>query len=216
MLGRIADIWLNTPLRPMESCGASGMKAVANGLLNVSTVNCWWDEDWAPEPPGVRLAPGLPIGDREDFEGREYQDQIEAPAPYDILEQDLVPGFYDRKAHGLPRRWLARMQAAIAGLCPVYNSHRMVREDVENYCLAAHQRHTQLTEIGAANEEEFPAWKARVGNCWPQIKVESVEAARDSEVSVGSAIQCRAQICLGESESILIPGRIALAGDVSK
>jgi starch phosphorylase len=192
-----ADIWLNTPLRPMEACGTSGMKAAANGVLNVSTLDGWWDEAWAPDLPEARLAPGWAIGGREHFESREYQNQNEAQAFYDLLEQDLVPAFYDRKADGLPRRWLARMQAAIAGLCPVYNSHRMVREYVENYYLAAHQRHSQLAAQGAANAKEFSAWKDRVRACWPRIKVESVDTAGDSEVSVGSAIRSRAKIRLG-------------------
>jgi starch phosphorylase len=192
-----ADIWLNTPLRPLEACGTSGMKAAANGVLNVSTLDGWWDEAWVSDIQGVRLSPGWAIGRRETFADREYQDQVEAEAFYDLLEQDLVPTFYDRKADGLPRRWLARMKAAIAGLCHVYNSHRMVREYVEKYYLVADKRHMLLAAEGAANARQLSAWKDRVRACWPQVKVESVEAPGPGEVPVGCEIQSRARIRLG-------------------
>ncbi len=192
-----ADIWLNTPLRPLEACGTSGMKAAANGVLNVSTLDGWWDEAWVSDIQGVRLSPGWAIGRRETFEDREYQDQVEAEAFYDLLEQDLVPTFYDRKADGLPRRWLARMKAAIRSLCPVYNAHRMVKEYVESYYLVANERHARLAAQGAANARELSAWKDKVRACWPQVRVECVEPPGQSEVSVGGEIKSRAKVHLG-------------------
>ena len=191
------DLWLNTPLRPLEACGTSGMKAAANGVMNFSTLDGWWAEAWAPDIQGVRLSPGWAIGRGETFDNRDYQDQIEADAFYDLLEGDLVPTFYDRRADGLPRRWLARMKAAIANLSPVYNTHRMVHEYTERYYLPTHSRHHHLAAHGAAEARRLAAWKERVQCCWPNVRIESVEAPGEGEVSVGDGVASRATVRLG-------------------
>jgi len=191
-----ADIWLNTPLRPLEACGTSGMKAAANGVMNVSTLDGWWAEAWVPDAYGVRLSPGWAIGRGELFENREYQDEVEAEALYALLEGDLVPTFYDRKADGIPRRWMARMKAAIANLCPVYNTHRMVREYTESYYLTAHARQAALATHGGAQAKQLAAWKEHVRACWPNIRIESVETAATGIVAVGGAVTSRAKVRL--------------------
>jgi starch phosphorylase len=192
-----ADIWLNTPLRPLEACGTSGMKAAANGTLNLSTLDGWWAEAWVPDIQGVRLSPGWAIGRAEDYPDRETQDLVESETFYDLLETDLAPTFYDRRSDGLPRRWLARMKAAITSLSPVYNTHRMVREYVENFYLVAHKRQAALAAGGAANAKQLAAWKGRVRECWPQVRIESVETRGAGEISVGGEVRSRAKVCLG-------------------
>ena len=114
------DVWLNNPRRPREASGTSGMKAAANGVLNLSILDGWWDEAYQPEV-------GCAIGRGETYDDPDYQDQVEADTPYDLLEQDIVPTFYDRGADGLPRRWISRMKASIGNLCYFLNSHRMVQ-----------------------------------------------------------------------------------------
>jgi starch phosphorylase len=190
------DIWLNTPLRPLEACGTSGMKAAANGVMNLSTLDGWWDEAWHADAPG-NLSPGWAIGRRETFESRANQDQVEAEALYDLLERDLVPTFYDRRADGLPRRWLARMKAAIASLCHVYNSHRMVKEYTEDYYLKAHDWHCRLAAAEASPAKELAAWKDRVRACWPQVRIESVETPLGDSVPVGVGVASRVKVHLG-------------------
>lgn len=191
-----SDIWLNTPLRPLEACGTSGMKAAANGVLNFSTLDGWWDEAWAPDIQGVHLAPGWAIGRGETFDNREYQDQVEAEAFYDLLEGDLVPTFYDRRADGLPRRWLARMKAAITQLSPVFNTHRMVHEYTERYYLPSHARQMRFAAESAAQARQVAAWKQRVRSSWPNVRIESVDAPAGAEVSVGEGVPSRATVRL--------------------
>ncbi|MDP9383369.1 MAG: alpha-glucan family phosphorylase [Chloroflexota bacterium] len=131
-----ADVWLNNPLRPMEASGTSGMKAAANGVLNLSTLDGWWAEAWAasgtlPNPPGWA------IGQGETYEDKELQDRLEAEALYDLLESGVVPLFYERDEQGLPQRWVERMKSAIYTVSPVYNTDRMLREYTEDFYLPA-------------------------------------------------------------------------------
>lgn len=131
-----ADVWLNNPQRPMEASGTSGMKAGANGVLNASTLDGWWDEAWEatasmPNPPGWA------IGQGETYEHRGDRDFAESAALYDVLEREIAPLFYDRDEEGLPRGWIDRMKTAICTVAPVYNTGRMVREYAECYYLPA-------------------------------------------------------------------------------
>ncbi len=121
------DVWLNTPLRPNEASGTSGMKAVANGVLNLSTLDGWWEEAWQMRRRNTEPL-GWAIGKGEVFDNRDYQDQVEADALYELLERDIVPTFYDRKSDRIPRRWISRMKSSIGALCPFFNTHRMVRD----------------------------------------------------------------------------------------
>jgi starch phosphorylase len=150
-----ADVWLNTPLRPLEACGTSGMKAAANGVLNLSTLDGWWASVEAGRRNGPRA--GWAIGGEQIFDNREQHDQADADALYDQIEHDLAPAFYDRRTDGLPRRWIDRMKSAISSLCHVYNSHRMVREYTESYYWASYSRQNQLVAEGTSRAKELAA-----------------------------------------------------------
>jgi glycogen phosphorylase len=120
------DVWLNTPLRPFEASGTSGMKAAANGVLNASVLDGWWDEAVADLAPKARLGFGWVIGDRTEGSEPEARDARDADALYRVLTEAVVPTFADRDADGVPRGWVAMMQDAIALLAPAYSTHRMV------------------------------------------------------------------------------------------
>jgi len=130
------DVWLNTPRRPQEASGTSGMKAAVNGIPNLSVLDGWWAEAYQPEV-------GWAIGDGEAAVDHAAQDDREARSLYELLENGVVPAFYDRDADGIPRRWTAMMKASIRVLAPVFNTHRMVREYTESYYLEAGKSSTR-------------------------------------------------------------------------
>ncbi|MBI4544272.1 MAG: alpha-glucan family phosphorylase, partial [Gemmatimonadetes bacterium] len=138
-----ADVWLNTPRRPNEASGTSGMKAAANGVLNVSVPDGWWAEAWedAEAEAGAsegdearRLTIGWAIGDGRQYAAPADQDEVDAEALYHLIEHEIAPLFY-RREQGLPHGWIARMKASIARLCPEFNSHRMVAEYTTRFYL---------------------------------------------------------------------------------
>jgi starch phosphorylase len=188
------DVWLNTPLRPLEASGTSGMKAQANGVLNLSTLDGWWDEAWEL---GVHHNAdiGWAIGRREIYSDSTRQDEVEAEALYDLLEGEIVPMFYERRADGLPRNWIARMKSSIAILCPEFNMHRMVKQYTNEYYLAAHHRYLDLRSEGASKAKALTAWLSKVEKAWLRLRVESVEDSV-SEIELGGQVQLSARVAL--------------------
>jgi starch phosphorylase len=125
------DVWLNTPRRPQEASGTSGMKAAMNGGVNCSILDGWWCEAYAPEV-------GFAIGGNEPAD-----DAADAAALFDVLEREVVPAFYERDERGLPPRWLELMRASIETLGARFNTNRMVREYVDTMYLPAHRTREQ-------------------------------------------------------------------------
>jgi starch phosphorylase len=134
------DVWLNTPRRPLEASGTSGMKAGMNGVLNCSILDGWWPEGYTPER-------GWAIGEGFESANEEEQDAHDRESLFRLLEQEIVPAFYDRAETGLPLRWLAMMKASIAGVGAQFNTHRMVCDYAEQYYVPAHR---EAVATGAA------------------------------------------------------------------
>jgi starch phosphorylase len=191
-----SDIWLNTPLRPLEASGTSGMKALANGALNFSTLDGWWDEAWQTAEAEKRFI-GWAIGRGESYDNAEYQDQVESAALYDQLEHEVVPAFYERGADLLPRRWIAGMKSSVATLCATFNMQRVVKEYATNCYVVAHERYQNLTGANSDRARALADWSTRVAREWPQVRVESVDGLPEPRVPVGGYVQVRARVRLG-------------------
>jgi starch phosphorylase len=213
-----SDIWLNTPLRPLEASGTSGMKALANGAINLSILDGWWEEAWQ-EAASKNQFVGWAIGRGESYDNAEYQDQVESAALYDLLENDIVPTFYDRGADGVPRRWISNMKSSISHLCPTFNMQRVVKQYAGSY-VTAHERYQRLTAEESARAKALAAWVSRIRANWAQVRVERIAALAATELAVGSQIQVRAWIRLGaiSREEVAVElylGRLDSAGEIT-
>jgi len=192
-----ADVWLNTPRRPNEASGTSGMKLLANGGLNLSILDGWWDEAYDPEV-------GWAIGNGEEYDNPEYQDQVESEALFHILENDVVPLFYDRDAAGIPRGWLAKMKASMRSLSPIYSTNRMVAEYAERFYLPAANRLTRLASDNG-RVRSLLDWRKRLHAHGSEVSVTHVDVDGGSrEFLVDSQVKVAARVSLGS----LSPGDV--------
>ena len=190
------DVWLNTPLRPNEASGTSGMKAAANAVLNLSIPDGWWDEVWNNPSNSPKM--GWSIGKGEEYSDPNYQDQVEAEALYDLLERDVIPSFYDRGADRIPRKWVDRMKESVGSLCHFVNTHRMVRDYVEGSYMKAHARFRELEQDGARRTRELAAALERIRRGWEHVSVLEVENGTGNLIAVASSLRIKAKVHLGE------------------
>jgi starch phosphorylase len=185
------DVWLNNPRRPQEASGTSGMKSAANGGLNLSILDGWWDEAYNP---GI----GWAIGNREEYESADYQDEVEANSLYELLEKEVGPTFYDRKNDDLPRNWIKMMKSTMMEVCPVFNTNRMVSEYNDRFYVPSHNRYEGLSADNRKRAIELAHWLERVKSCWSNLKFEHIEANGHSEHHVGESVDVKANVYLDQ------------------
>ena len=188
-----SDIWLNTPRRPQEASGTSGMKAAINGSLNVSILDGWWDEGYSPDS-------GWAIGQGENYYDAQKQDDIESKALYNLLENDIIPLFYSRGRDGLPRQWIRKMKASISNIGIDFSSHRMVMEYAEKYYKPTLVKTGEYEKQGFIQGKEGAAFLARIRDEWDKVKIELDRAKADSSISTGDTRSIVAQVYLGNLE----------------
>jgi starch phosphorylase len=156
------DVWLNTPLRPWEACGTSGMKVLVNGGINLSELDGWWAEAYTPEV-GWALGDGLEHGDDSALEA------ADANALYELLEREVIPEFYDRDETDIPSRWLSRMRESMARLTPMFSANRAVCEYTEQHyhpAAAAYQlRSADNGKIG----KQIAEWQQHLEQKWTTL-----------------------------------------------
>lgn len=206
------DIWLNNPRRPREASGTSGMKAAMNGLLNLSIRDGWWDE-------ADYIRTGWPIGSGEDYDDLDYQDDVEANALYELIEQEVVPLFYDRDENNVPRGWVARMKDAIYFNTPLFNTARMVKEYARRAYFPTSDRLNKLSSNQFEPVKELAAWQTRLSEYWYDMHIEEVNIAASGELQVNQPFEVTASINLGQltNEDVLVElyqGTIQVDGEM--
>ena len=185
------DVWLNTPRRPKEASGTSGMKVVYNGVLNCSILDGWWAEGYDPTV-------GWAIGNGEEYPEYEWdhQDYVESEALYNILEHDIIPLFYDRGRDTLPRDWVAKVKNGYRKLAPYFNTHRMVQEYTDQLYMPAAKRSAQLLEDQMEAGLSYAAWRKTLDSAWKNISIRNVDVSQKT-VKVSSELEVDATVDLG-------------------
>lgn len=168
------DVWLNTPRRPWEACGTSGMKVLVNGGLNLSVLDGWWAEAYSPQV-------GWALGDGNEHGDESAQDSVDAEALYTLLEEQVIAQFYTRDSNGIPSAWVARMRESMAQLTPQFSSNRSVREYTERYYLPAASAYLARCSDNGATGLRIQAWRERVTQAWPALRFGEVSVISDGE-----------------------------------
>jgi starch phosphorylase len=185
------DVWLNNPRRPMEACGTSGMKAAANGALNLSVLDGWWCE-------GYHVDLGWSIGAGEEYTDPDYQDEVESRTIYDMLENSVVPLFYDRGRDKIPRGWVTRMKNSLRSLCARFNTHRMMEDYFDLFYQPSDKHWEGLSVENFAGARDFQSWKATVAREWNQIRVVDVQPQPNGPITLGKTLRVNVRIHLGK------------------
>ena len=187
------DVWLNTPRRPMEASGTSGMKVLANGGINLSILDGWWCEGYEPDT-------GWGIGQGESYDDDKYADEVESNALYDLLETEVIPKFYKIGRDRLPREWIKLMKSSMRKLTWRFSTSRMVAEYAERFYLPSARRSKDLTSDDMAKAKTLADWKESMRDRWGEVAVAKVDTAKSSELQVGSDLEVRSHVRLGSIE----------------
>jgi starch phosphorylase len=186
-----ADVWLNTPRRPLEACGTSGMKAAINGVLNVSILDGWWCEGYTKER-------GWRIGNGEEYEDRDYQDAVESQALYNVLENDVIPCFYERKNGDVPGEWLKMMKASMKMAMEMFCSIRMAADYESRFYNPAAKRYDALLANECEEAKQLTSQATRLQSLWKDIKITPPMRHAHGPCRVGEKFEITTEVNLAE------------------
>lgn len=162
------DIWMNTPTRPLEASGTSGMKAVMNGALHFSVLDGWWVE-------GYREGAGWALPQERVYENQDFQNELDTQTIYNMLENEIVPMFYDRGSDNIPHRWVKCIKKSIAEIVPMFTTKRMIDDYKERFYNKLYKRSMELAENDYAKVFEITDWKQRTTRAWSYIEVLNID-----------------------------------------
>jgi len=188
-----SDVWLNNPLRPLEACGTSGMKAALNGGLNLSIKDGWWDE-WCEDGKNGWEIPSA--DDSLSGTTDDHRDAVEAAALYDLIEHQVAERFYRRDTNNIPTQWVAMVRHTLKSLGPKVLATRMVRDYAEKLYAPAAASSARMMADGYAAAKELSAWKSWVTGAWRDVAVRHVESNVEGDPTLGGELQLRAEVAL--------------------
>jgi len=171
------DVWINTPRRPWEACGTSGMKVLVNGGINLSELDGWWAEAYTPEV-------GWALGDGREHGDDPAWDAAEAEALYGLLEREVIPEFYTRNKKGIPTAWVARMRESMARLTPRFSANRTVREYTEQHYLPAASSYRERAAAKGAVGKQMVNWRQALDQKWERLRFGEMKVSTDGEKHV--------------------------------
>ena len=171
------DVWINTPRRPWEACGTSGMKVLVNGGINLSELDGWWAEAYTPEV-------GWALGDGQEHGDDPAWDAVEADALYDLLEREVIPEFYTRDEQGIPTAWVARMRESMARLTPRFSANRTVREYTEQHYLPAAAAYRERAADKGAVGRQMVDWQHTLEQKWATLRFGEVKVETNADQHV--------------------------------
>jgi glycogen phosphorylase len=169
LLTQGVDIWLNNPTRPKEASGTSGMKAVLNGVMNFSVLDGWWCEGYKP-------GAGWALPEEDTYSDAALQNELDAETMYNILENDIIPTYYDKDEQGISTKWVSHIKNTIADIAPDFVMKRMVDDYQERFYSKLAERSLKLKKNDYQPAKELAAWKNRVNRIWDAIELVEMEA----------------------------------------
>lgn len=185
------DVWLNNPRRPLEASGTSGMKVPPNGGLNFSILDGWWDEAYDGQN-------GWAIGNREEYTDLEYQDEVESNALYNVLENEIIPLYYERGRDDIPRQWVTAMKWSMQTVCPQFSTNRMVADYFNKFYTNASRRYINMTNDDFKKSKELKSWKDNIYSKWSKVSFENTMSEMPSRnLQVGSKFEVKTIVNLG-------------------
>lgn len=209
------DVWLNNPRRPLEASGTSGMKVPPNGGLNFSILDGWWDEAYDGQN-------GWAIGNREEYTDLEYQDEVESNALYNVLENEIIPLYYERGRDDIPRQWVTAMKWSMQTVCPQFSTNRMVADYFNKFYTNASRRYINMTSDDFKKSKELKSWKDNIYSKWSKVSFENTMSEMPSRnLQVGSKFEVKTIVNLGNiaSDSVrveLYHGKLSMKDEITE